>query len=53
VGVHQRDWVDYVGRTEFSCNVAMYLATKASSFVMAYGVRSKPTNLALEGHIEH
>jgi hypothetical protein len=29
-----------VGRAEFSCNVAMHLATKGSSFVVAYGVRS-------------
>jgi hypothetical protein len=40
VGADQRDWVHYVGRAEFSCNVAMHLATKGSSFVVAYGVRS-------------
>ena len=40
VGVDQWDWADYVGREEFSRNVAMHLATKGSSFVMAYGMRS-------------
>ncbi len=40
VGADQRDWADYVGRAEYSCNVAMHLATKGSSFVVAYGVRS-------------
>jgi hypothetical protein len=40
VGADQRDWVHYVGRAKFSRNVAMHLATKGSSFVVAYGVRS-------------
>ena len=40
VGADQRDWTDFVGRAEFSCNVAMHLATKGSSFVVAYGMRS-------------
>jgi hypothetical protein len=40
VGVDQRDWANYVGRAEFSRNVAMHLATKGSSFVVACGVRS-------------
>jgi hypothetical protein len=40
VGADQRDWTDYVGRAKFSRNVAMHLATKGSSFVMACGVRS-------------
>jgi hypothetical protein len=40
VGVDQRGWADYVGRAEFHYNVAMHLATKGSSFVMACGVRS-------------
>jgi hypothetical protein len=40
VDVDQRDWVDYVGRAEFCYNVVMHLATKRSSFVMAYVVRS-------------
>jgi hypothetical protein len=40
VGADQRDWVHYVGRAEFSCNVAMHLATKGSFFVVANGVRS-------------
>jgi len=40
VGADQGDWADYVGRAEFSCNVATHLATKGSSFVVAYGVRS-------------
>jgi hypothetical protein len=40
VGADQRDLADYVGRAEFSRNVAMHLATKGSSFVVACGVRS-------------
>ena len=28
VGVDQGDWVDYVGRMEFSWSLAMHLATK-------------------------
>ena len=40
MGADQRDWTDYVDRAEFSCNVAMHLATKGSSFVVACGVRS-------------
>ncbi len=40
MGADQRDWVHYVGRAEFSCNVAMHLATKGSSFMVANGVRS-------------
>ena len=50
VGEDQRDWVDYEGWWEFSCNVAMHLATKGSFFVVAYGVDTlQPTNLDLEG----
>ena len=50
VGVDQGDWADYVGRAEFSCNVAMHLATKGLSFMVAHGVDAlQPTNLALEG----
>ena len=50
VGADQGDWADYVGRAEFSCNVATHLATKGSSFMVAYGVDAlQPTNLALEG----
>ena len=40
VGADQRDWVEFVGRTEFSRNVVMHLAKKGSSFVVAYGLRS-------------
>ena len=40
LNTYQRDWTDYVGWTEFSRNVDMHLATKGSSFMMAYGVRS-------------
>jgi hypothetical protein len=40
VGADQRDWADYVGRAELRYNVAMHLATKGSSLVMACGVRS-------------
>jgi hypothetical protein len=40
VGADQRDWADYVGRAEFNRIVAMDLAIKGSSFVMACGVRS-------------
>ena len=40
VGVNQQNWAEYVGRTEFNCNVAIHLATYGSSFMMAYGVRS-------------
>jgi hypothetical protein len=40
MGADQQDWVHYVDRAEFSCNVAMHLATKGSSFMVAYGVRS-------------
>ena len=29
---------DYVGRVKFNCNVAMNLATKGSSFVVAHRV---------------
>ena len=50
MGANQGDWANYVGRAEFSCNVAMHLATKGSSFVMAYiADELQPTNLALEG----
>ena len=50
VGVDQGDWADYVGRAEFNYNVAMHLATKELSFVVAYDVHAlQPTNLALEG----
>ena len=38
VSVDQEDWADYVGRAEFSCNVATHLATKGLSFIVAYGV---------------
>ena len=40
VGMDQGDWADNVGGVEFSCNVATHLATKGSSFMMAFGVRS-------------
>ena len=40
VGADQRDWADYVGRAEFSYNVAMHLATKGSSLMLAFGVGS-------------
>ena len=40
VDVDQRDLADYVGQTELRCDVAMHLATKGSSFVMAHEVRS-------------
>jgi hypothetical protein len=40
VGADQRDWVNYVGRAEFRYNVAMHLATKGSSSVVACGVCS-------------
>ena len=40
VSADQRDWAHYVCREEYSCNVAMHLAPKVSSFVVAYGVRS-------------
>lgn len=40
VGADQGDWADYVGRAEFSYNVATHLATKGSSFMVAFGVRS-------------
>ena len=53
VGADQRDWADYVGRAKFSCNVAMHLATKGSSFVVAYGVRSSLLTEFLRGHIQH
>jgi hypothetical protein len=50
VGVDQQDWMEYMGPAEFSCNVAMHLATKRSSLVMTYGVDVlQPNNLALEG----
>jgi hypothetical protein len=39
VSADTRDWVDYVGRAKFSRTVAMHLATKGSSFVVAYGMR--------------
>jgi hypothetical protein len=40
VDTDQWDWAYYVGRAEICCNVAMYLATKGLSFVMACGMRS-------------
>ena len=50
VNANQRDWGDYVGRAEFSCNVAMHLATRGLFFMLAYGVDAlQPTNLAHEG----
>ena len=50
VSADQGDWADYVGRPEFSCNVATHLATKGWSFVVVYRVDAlQPTNLALEG----
>ena len=50
VSADQQDWVAYVGWAKFSCNVATHLATKGSSFVVAYVVGAlQPTNLALEG----
>jgi len=49
-GADQRDWVDCVDPTEFNCNVTMHLATKGSSFEVAYGVDTlQPTNLDLKG----
>ena len=46
----QGDWADYVGRVEFSCNVATHLLTKGSSFMVAYEVYAlQPTNLAFDG----
>ena len=50
VGADQREWAEYVGRAEFSCNVATHLATKELSFVVAYRVDAlQPTSLAFEG----
>jgi hypothetical protein len=40
VGVDQRDWAEYVDQAKFCCNIAVHLATKGSSFVVACGVRS-------------
>ena len=49
-GDDQGDWADYVGRANCNCNVAMHLATKGWSFVVAYGVGAlQPINLGLEG----
>ena len=50
MSANQQDLMDYVGRVEFSCNVATHFATKGSSFVVAYAVDAlQPTILALEG----
>ena len=35
VGANQRDWADYVGRAEFSCNLATHLTINGFSFVVA------------------
>ena len=54
VGMDQGDWADYVGRAEFCCNEATYLATKGWSFVVAHEVDAlQPINLAIKGHIQH
>ena len=53
VGADKRDWADYVGRAEFSCNVAIYLATKGSSFVVAYVMRFNLLTELLRGHIQN
>lgn len=49
VSADQQDWVDYVGRAELTCNVATYLMTKWSHFVLAYGLDVfQPINLAFD-----
>lgn len=46
----QRDWMDYVGLADFTCNVANQSATKQSPFKVAYGVDLlQPADLALKG----
>lgn len=46
----QRDWMDYVGLADFTCNVANQSATKQSPFKVAYGVDLlQPAHLVFEG----
>ena len=50
MGADHRDLVHFVGQAEFSCNVAMHLATNGLSFVVANGVLS---NLPLLENCDH
>ena len=54
MNAHQQDWEDYVGLAKLNYNLATHSATKKSPFKVAYGVDPlQPTDLALEGHIQH
>jgi hypothetical protein len=53
VGADQPNWADYVGGAEFSCNLAMHLATKGVCFMVAYGMRSNLLIALSKGHIQH